>query len=461
MTLHLPDRVRSLPAVLLVVLALLGSIVTTTPSARADDGAVMRIAGGDRVATAAAVATTGWSEAPRVLIATARDYPDAVAAAAYAASLDAPLLLTNPGGLDQPVVDAVKALGTKRATILGGPKAVSEVVRTDLEALGVDVQRIAGDSRWGTAAELADQVARRGPVEVVAVALGDRGDGRDAWPDALAAASLAALDEPVPTLLTTRSDLPAQTELALQRLRPDRVLLLGGPGAIDPRVEQQIAALGIEVDRLEGDNRYQTGVAVAEEAMDGPHEDHGSLEAAAAVFVSGEGFADALGAGALAAHLDAPLLLVPGDVLAESVDAFVRSDETAFEEAVIVGGTTVISDHIGDELAAAMLGQPRPAPPGPACDLEFSSPDCAYTYRHSVKTWEDLAQCESHQNWQANTGNGYYGGLQFHPNTWQNVGGTGLPHEHSKWEQIHRGEILQERAGWGQWPHCSRKLGYR
>jgi uncharacterized protein YabE (DUF348 family) len=75
--------------------------------------------------------------------------------------------------------------------------------------------------------------------------------------------------------------------------------------------------------------------------------------------------------------------------------------------------------------------------------------------------WDSLAQCESGGNWAINTGNGYYGGLQFSAATWRSVGGTGLPHQHSREEQIKRGQILQARAGWGQWPHCSARLGLR
>ena len=75
--------------------------------------------------------------------------------------------------------------------------------------------------------------------------------------------------------------------------------------------------------------------------------------------------------------------------------------------------------------------------------------------------WDSLAQCESGGNWAINTGNGYYGGLQFSASTWHSVGGTGLPHQHSREEQIRRGQILQSRAGWGQWPHCSAQLGLR
>ncbi|GAB2691764.1 ubiquitin-like domain-containing protein [Thalassiella azotivora] len=75
--------------------------------------------------------------------------------------------------------------------------------------------------------------------------------------------------------------------------------------------------------------------------------------------------------------------------------------------------------------------------------------------------WDRLAQCESGGNWQINTGNGYYGGLQFSASSWRAVGGTGLPHEHSREVQIQMGERLQARQGWGAWPSCSAKLGLR
>jgi hypothetical protein len=76
-------------------------------------------------------------------------------------------------------------------------------------------------------------------------------------------------------------------------------------------------------------------------------------------------------------------------------------------------------------------------------------------------TWDALAQCESGGNWAANTGNGYYGGIQFSLGTWEAVGGTGYPHEATREEQIKRGQILQASSGWGQWPACTRELGWR
>ena len=73
--------------------------------------------------------------------------------------------------------------------------------------------------------------------------------------------------------------------------------------------------------------------------------------------------------------------------------------------------------------------------------------------------WDRLAQCESGGNWSINTGNGYYGGLQFSAATWRSVGGPGLPHQQSREVQIKYAKILQARSGWGQWS-CASAIGH-
>lgn len=79
----------------------------------------------------------------------------------------------------------------------------------------------------------------------------------------------------------------------------------------------------------------------------------------------------------------------------------------------------------------------------------------------SSSIWDRLAACEAGGNWAINTGNGYYGGLQFSLSSWQAVGGSGLPSNASREEQIQRGEMLLARQGWGAWPACAAKLGLR
>lgn len=76
-------------------------------------------------------------------------------------------------------------------------------------------------------------------------------------------------------------------------------------------------------------------------------------------------------------------------------------------------------------------------------------------------TWDRMAQCEAGGNWSANTGNGYYGGLQFSLPTWESYGGTGYPHEATKAAQIEVAKRLHAARGWDAWPSCAQELGFR
>lgn len=78
---------------------------------------------------------------------------------------------------------------------------------------------------------------------------------------------------------------------------------------------------------------------------------------------------------------------------------------------------------------------------------------------NSEEIWEKIAECESHKNWSINTGNGYFGGLQFSQGAWESVGGSGNPAAASREEQIMRGKMLQQARGWGVWGMCSKQLG--
>lgn len=103
--------------------------------------------------------------------------------------------------------------------------------------------------------------------------------------------------------------------------------------------------------------------------------------------------------------------------------------------------------------------QPPPPPPDPE--------PAAATYSRGgsgdpgdIASWERLAQCESGGDWSIDTGNGYYGGIQFSLSSWQAVGGTGYPHQSSKATQIEMGQRLHAQGGWSHWPGCSRSFGW-
>ena len=123
--------------------------------------------------------------------------------------------------------------------------------------------------------------------------------------------------------------------------------------------------------------------------------------------------------------------------------------------------------------------EPEPEPtPEPSSSSSSSSSDSSDSSESSSSgntgasapsvangsTWDAMAQCESGGNWSANTGNGYYGGLQFLPSTWQAAGGgqyAALPHQATREQQIAVANSWLSRTSWSQWPACSASLGLR
>lgn len=151
---------------------------------------------------------------------------------------------------------------------------------------------------------------------------------------------------------------------------------------------------------------------------------------------------------------------------AVALDATAQAPDPAVEQAKVRTVTVTPTDQVDlhgtvdeglleayDQAFAARLSltasQPPPPPAAPASTSV------------SLSVWDRLAQCESGGNWSINTGNGFYGGLQFTLDSWRWVGGSGYPHHASKAEQIKRAEILLSRQGWQAWPSCSRQLGLR
>jgi uncharacterized protein YabE (DUF348 family) len=106
----------------------------------------------------------------------------------------------------------------------------------------------------------------------------------------------------------------------------------------------------------------------------------------------------------------------------------------------------VIREPVDEIVAVGTKEEPAPAP--------------ATNFASGSTVWDQLAQCESGGNWAINTGNGYYGGLQFNIDTWRAYGGTGYPHENSRETQIAVATRLRDaNGGYGAWPSCSSQLG--
>lgn len=147
--------------------------------------------------------------------------------------------------------------------------------------------------------------------------------------------------------------------------------------------------------------------------------------------------------------LSIPIILIlfrtPQAFSEQKKEVFIKQSDTWYKTTSAATPLENVSNSYAYSLATVT---PSPSP-SPAPTSAPASSDI----------WDKLAQCESKGNWGINTGNGYYGGLQFSEGAWRSVGGVNMPHEASRDEQIMRGKMLQEKRGWGPWGGCSKKLG--
>jgi putative cell wall-binding protein/uncharacterized protein YkwD len=197
--------------------------------------------------------------------------------------------------------------------------------------------RISGADRYATAAALSS-ASFGSKVSVAYIATGAD------FPDALAAGPAAA-HAGGPVLLVAKNELPAPTATELARLKPDRIVVLGGTGAVSNAVLNALkpyAGTGT-VTRLAGGNRYETAAVISQA--------HFSPGPAAVYVATGANFPDALAGGAAAGMHDGPILLVQRDSLPGATAAELARLHPA--KVVVLGSGSVISDAVVAQLASA------------------------------------------------------------------------------------------------------------
>ena len=329
------------------VLAPDGSLYVTTSNGTNDrilrvvpgEVTIDRFAGPDRYATAAAASRgTFPAGVPVAYVATGANFPDALAGGPAAARDRGPVLLVSSGGIPAVTSTELQRLQPQRIVVLGGTGVISQALQNQLATYAPGgASRLAGADRFATAAAISRATFAAGvPVTYVATGL--------AFPDALAGGP-AAGREGGPILLVTPTAIPAATAAELDRLDPQRIVVLGGTGAVSAQVAidlQRYTPSGIV--RRSGADRYATAVAVSQGSFPG---------GAHHVFVAtGQNFPDGLAGGPVAALRGGPLLLVPGTSLPASMSAeLLRLDP---DRVTILGGTSVVTDAVQAQIDALL-----------------------------------------------------------------------------------------------------------
>lgn len=289
-----------------------------------------RAAGDDRVATAVALSGEAFPDgAPAAVLATASGYADALAAAALAGRLEGPVLLTPPADLPDVVLDELARLGVEEVVLMGGPAALSR--RAESTAASVEtvetVRRIAGDTRFETAAAAAEEVGGNRAF----LARGAGPADQAPWADALAVGAWAAT-QGIPVLLTEADVLPEETAAALDGRA--EVIVVGGTAAVSEDVAQAVTAHAAAVRRIGGSSRLVTSaLAFAAARADG-------VDVARVALATSADYPDALAAGPAVAALGGSLLLVDpsaGMANADTANALLDVDFVV-DDLLAVGG---------------------------------------------------------------------------------------------------------------------------
>jgi putative cell wall-binding protein/uncharacterized protein YkwD len=201
-------------------------------------GQVARLAGADRYATAALISQTHFSQGvPVAYVATGANFPDALAGGALAGAQGGPILLVKQNEVPGPTAAELWRLRPARIVMLGSTAVISDAVGLAMGGMtGATVIRLAGSDRYSTAVKVSQSKYAANEPSTVFVATGA------SFPDGLAGSPVAG-SLPGPLLLVPKSSLPSTVAAELQRLAPERVVVLGGSGAISDEVVWGINAV--------------------------------------------------------------------------------------------------------------------------------------------------------------------------------------------------------------------------
>lgn len=201
-----------------------------------------------------------------------------------------------------------------------------------------DDVRLAGSNRYSTSAVISQQIIPDNGADAIVIV-----NGLD-FADALAAGTLAEeVGAPILMVNGTNGEIDASVKAEIDRIDSNhdaKVYIIGGQKAVNPKAETALKSMGYTAEKIErvfGNNRFQTAVKVAEK-----------VDADTAFIAYGLNFPDALGGGSAAMQNDGVILFTGKDALDADTKAYLNKEK--FSKIVILGGTGVISPKVENEL---------------------------------------------------------------------------------------------------------------
>lgn len=305
---------------------------------------IHRLSGESRVDTALAIAAANYTaKLKNVVLATAADYPDALAGSVLAYKLNAPILLVGSSQNDQTkILEYMKAnlVESGAVYILGGTGVIDQSLEDKISAAGFkNLTRLSGSNRSATALKIADQLEVPAGRPVILV-------NEANYADALSVSSSAAAAQ-YPIFLIEKDRLSAEVKARIAELKTIKVFMIGGEGVISSQAAAQVAeTTGLSADnivRISGEDRYATSLAVAK---------YFALSGNNASLATGRNFPDALAGSVYAANYNAPVILVD-DKISEETQAYLKTRKMT--GGAIFGGQEAMGESIEQQLLELMV----------------------------------------------------------------------------------------------------------
>lgn len=274
----------------------------------------------------------GVDEFENIVVASGDNYPDALAGSYLAQQKNAPLLLV---GTDLDTEEdmlwyiAENLSDGGMAYILGGEGVVTKRFENELDDWGINVKRLGGDTRYDTNIAILKEAGVTDEDLLICTA--------DGYADSLSVSSIYK-----PVLIVAKEGLNDKQINYLNSLKTKNIYLIGGEGVVSNEIAKVMKKFG-KVERVSGDDRYETSVAVAREFFGDTSAENSTL-----VLVYGMNFPDGLSGGPLAASQNAPLILAENyDKVNKVVRKYAGNNVKHID---ILGGHTLISDAFAKSL---------------------------------------------------------------------------------------------------------------
>ncbi|WP_052085707.1 cell wall-binding repeat-containing protein [Clostridium sp. HMP27] len=286
-----------------------------------------RISGLNRYETSIEVSKQ-WSSSKYAVLASGQDFPDALSASPLAAKYNAPILLTNPKTLATKTEMEIKRLGVSEMFIIGGYGSVSKEIEDKIASNGIKITRLHGNDRYQTSLSVANFIGTNGEIFITA--------GSN-FPDALSIASYAAA-QGIPIVLTGKDSLPIGLEKYVSDYDISKTYVIGGPGVINDNLLIDLR----NPERIYGNNRYETNLKVLSRFK---------FYFGTTFIASGQGFADALSASALAGLVQSPILLADKSLLNKNeILLELRSIRQYMKMKYTIGGEASVPSSVLDKI---------------------------------------------------------------------------------------------------------------